>query len=581
MVRRVKERIDIVDLVGDYVPLKKAGSNYKGLCPFHGEKTPSFSVSQERQTFHCFGCGKGGDVFSFLMELEGLSFPEALEQLAARAGVEIPRRMADPRERTLGDVLEMAASFYGETLRGDGGRIGRQYLERRKLVPEAWATFQLGWAPSSWDSLSHRLSRGGVPDKVILDSGLAIEGRRGLYDRFRGRVIFPIRDITGRLIAFGGRLVDGEGAKYLNSPENDLYSKRRSLYLVNRAKRAIREKGRSILVEGYMDAIRLHLCGFEESVASLGTALTEDQAQILKRLSSCCFICYDSDAAGQEATLRGMYILQETGLDVHVVVLPKGKDPDELLSSEGGTEIFQKALESARPLLRHHLDIRREALGDMERRRSALVDILGGLSRLPDLEIAPFLPELAQILGVSVAQVIEAVREERNNTKVRDSSQRRPEKEVKRSPARVLIDEGEEQEVSCPEEEALCFVLWEDSRRRAMTEAGELLQLVEGESCRSVLVALLSGDTPQDLMARWHELGDSSSAAVIARGGDYCERLPGDIDRWDIILGILRHRNIRREYDRIGQKLRRNEATSDELRRYHELGRSLKGGHSS
>lgn len=581
VVRRVKERIDIVDLIGDYVPLKKAGSNYKGLCPFHGEKTPSFSVSPERQTFHCFGCGKGGDVFSFLMELEGLTFPEALEQLADRAGVEIPRKRADRRERTLGDVLEMAASFYGETLRGNGGRVGRHYLERRDLVPEAWASFQLGWAPSSWDSLSRHLSRTGVPDKAILESGLALEGRRGLYDRFRGRIIFPIRDITGRLIAFGGRLVDGEGAKYINSPENELYSKRRSLYLVNRAKRAIREKRRSILVEGYMDAIRLHLCGFEETVASLGTALTEDQAHILKRLADRCFICYDSDAAGQEATLRGMYILQETGLDVHVVVLPKGKDPDELLSSPGGAEVFEKALDSARPLLRHHLDIRREALGDTERRRSALQDILSGLSRLPDLEIAPFLPELAHTLGVFHSEVVQAVREERQLRKAGEKSSRSSEKEVKRSPACVLIDEGKEKDVSSQEEEALCYVLWNDPRRRAMVDAGKLLRLVEGESCRSVLAALLSGDTPQDLMARWHELGDQASAAIIARGGDYCERLSRDVDRWEAILEILGRRSIQREYDRIGQKLRRNEASPEELRRYQELGRSLKGGNSA
>lgn len=579
--RRVKERLDIVDLIGDYIPLKKAGLNYKGLCPFHGEKTPSFSVSPERQTFHCFGCGKGGDVFSFLMEMEGLTFPEALEQLADRVGVELPRRKTEGRERTLVDVLEMACFFYGQTLRGDGGKIGRHYLERRMLSPDAWGTFELGWSPASWDSLSKHLSRQGVPDRIILESGLALEGRRGLYDRFRGRVLFPIRDITGRLIAFGGRLVDGEGAKYMNSPENDLYSKRRSLYLLNRAKRAIREKGRSILVEGYMDAIRLHLCGFEESVASLGTALTEDQAKILKRLADRCFICYDSDVAGQEATLRGMYILQETGLDVHVVVLPAGKDPDELLSSPGGTEIFEKALADGRPLLDHHLALRREALGDTARRRAALDDILGGLSRLPDLEIAPFLPELAQALGVSVSQVVEAVRGERQKKHAGEKTSGRLSEEVKKPLSRVLIDEEQGKAVSCPEEEALCFILWEEPRRRAMADAGELLRFVEGEACRAVLAALLSGEKPQDLMSRWHELGDRVSAAVIARGGDYCERLPRDSDRWEAILGILKNSSIRREYDRIGQKLMRNEASPDELRRRDVLGRSLKGGNSA
>lgn len=583
VVRRVKERIDIVDLIGDYVPLKKAGRNYKGLCPFHSEKTPSFSVSQERQSFHCFGCGKGGDAFSFLMEIEGLTFPEALRQLAERAGIDLPRRDERPRGRSAGDVLEMAEAFYEGLLRAEAGRVGRLYLEKRGLAAEARASFHLGWAPSSWDALTRHLSSRGVPPRLILESGLALEGRKGLYDRFRGRVIFPIRDITGRLIAFGGRLVDGEGAKYINSPESELYSKRRSLYLVNRAKRAIREKGRSILVEGYMDAIRLQLCGFGEAVASLGTALTEDQAAILKRLADRCLICYDADLAGQEATLRGMYILQETGLDVHVVVLPGGKDPDELLASPGGQALFEEALAKARPLLEHHLALRQEALADSGRRRAALRDILEGLSRLPDLEIAPFLPELAQALGVSVSRVIEAVREERvQRTKTdRDSPISRAEREVKRPVSRVFIDEREETGPASPEEEALCYILWQDPRRRATVDPGATLKLVQNETCRSVLAALLSGETPGDLTTRWHQMGDEKSAAVIARGGDYCETMPRDGDRWEMIRAALEQRARRREYDRIGRRLRKNEASPEELRRYQELGRSLKGGSST
>ncbi len=584
VVRRVKERIDIVELIGDYVQLKKAGRNYKGLCPFHGEKTPSFSVSPERQSFHCFGCGKGGDAFSFLMELEGLTFPEALQQLADRAGVDLPRRGLKRRDRTLGDVLEMAGAFYEELLRSRAGKAGARYLERRGLAAGDRAAFQLGWAPSSWDALTRYLSDKGVPPRLLLESGLAMEGRRGFYDRFRGRIMFPIRDITGRLIAFGGRLVDGEGAKYINSPENELYSKRKSLYLVNRAKRAIREKGRSILVEGYMDAIRLQISGFEESVASLGTALTEDQARILKRLADRCYICYDSDVAGQEATLRGMYILQESGLDVHVVVLPEGKDPDELLVS-GGQDLFEEALAKARPLLEHHLHLRREALTDRERRREALSDLLAGLARLPDLEIAPFLPELAQVLGVSMNLVVEAVREERerrrNSTAGRNE---RMEKEGKKRKSRVFIDEegpeGSEKK-SDPEEEALCYLLWEDARRRATVEPGGILKLVEGEASRSVLAALLSGEAPQSLMARWHELGDEVSMAIIARGGDYCDRIPEEADLWETITGSLKRRSIRREYERIGHRLRKNEASTEELRRYQELGRSLKGGNSA
>ncbi|HPE65664.1 MAG TPA: DNA primase, partial [Synergistales bacterium] len=318
-VRRVKDRLDIVEVIGDYVRLKKAGNNFLGLCPFHDEKTPSFNVSPSRQTFHCFGCGQGGDVFSFIMEKENLSFREALETLAERAGVQLSSEGARTlRERSLFDIMERACSHFRSLLEKPEGEHAAAYLARRNLPREAWRNFELGWASPSWDALWKALANEGVSFREAFDAGLVLEGKNGPYDRFRGRIIFPVRDISGRLLAFGGRLLDGEGAKYINSPEGVLYSKRRSLYLLNRAKEAARSKDRLILVEGYMDAIRLHLNGFEETAASLGTSLTEEQALLIRRLTDRCFICYDSDIAGQEASIRGMYVLQKAGLDVRV-----------------------------------------------------------------------------------------------------------------------------------------------------------------------------------------------------------------------------------------------------------------------
>ena len=314
-----------------------------GRCPFHNEKTPSFAVSPDRQTFHCFGCGKGGDVFTFIMEMEHIEFREALEKLAERTGVKLQVRSGRNTEavRTLGNINVCALDFFRRSLAGSGGEAARAYLTRRVISRESASRFELGWAPASWNSLIRQLKSSGFSEAQIEESGLVAKSERGVYDRFRGRVMFPIYSITDRLIGFGGRIIDGEGAKYLNSPESPLFNKRNNLYLLNKAKAAVREKGFIILTEGYMDAIRCHLSGYTNTVASLGTSLTEAQAALIKRMAGLCYICYDSDAAGQEASLRGMYILQRQGVSVKIVRLSGGKDPDEILLQEA------RAVESA------------------------------------------------------------------------------------------------------------------------------------------------------------------------------------------------------------------------------------------
>ena len=569
-VRRIKDRLDIVEVIGDYVRLRKAGNNFLGLCPFHEEKTPSFTVSPSRQTYHCFGCGQGGDLFSFVMEREGLSFREALEILAERAGVQLERGTASSgRERSLYDVMEKALAFFRAMLAGKEGEAPRAYLRRRDLAPEAWDAFQIGWAPSSWDSLWKQISSEGVSPREALDAGLVLEGKNGLYDRFRGRVMFPIRDMGGRLLAFGGRLIDGEGAKYVNSPEGTLYSKRRNLYLLHRAKEAVRTRDRLILVEGYMDAIRLHLHGFADSAASLGTSLTEEQSLLIKRLTDKCFICYDSDLAGQEAAIRGMYVLQRAGLDVRVVELPRGKDPDDLLSLPEGERLFQNALDSARPLVLHHVFLRGESLRIPEKRRKAAEDILEGMGQLSPVDVAPYLPSVAAALGIfphELGEMLDAFRKRHVGEESR-TSPRKDNEDRKSNP-------GEQDPEAV--EAALCAFLWRDEHLRRTVDAGEVMGLLTDERLQTLAAALLSTPSLEELQIHWHSLGETFPLKAISLGGRYCDEL-GSTDRaWDILREVLVTRKNRREYELLKGKLSRGQASKDDLLRFREVAGALK-----
>ena len=574
VVRQIKERLDIVELVGDYVVLRRVGRQYQGLCPFHSEKTPSFYVSPERQSYHCFGCGAGGDVFSFFMAQEGVDFAEARRILAQRTGVPLPERFGKgPRG---GDALAVAQEFFLENLRGAGGEGPRNYLKRRQLSREAWDTFGLGWALPSWDALGKKLRDRGVEPREAERAGLLVSGERGTYDRFRGRITFPIRDVSGRLVAFGGRLVDGEGAKYVNSPEGELFRKRETLYLLSVAKRAMREKGRSILVEGYMDALRLQGAGFPEAVASLGTALTEEQAELLLRFAPRCFICYDSDSAGQEAALRGMYVLAHRGLDVRVVMLPAGKDPDDLLSAEGGAAIFSRALEDALPLVACHLALRRRHLEDPALRGAALKEIEAALAPLSPVEVAPHVPLLAAAFRVDAHEVLRHLaesRQERGSPERGASLRRRDQGEV---------PEKKEGELD-PMEGALVYLLWTDGDLRRAASPEAVLPLLASEVARHVAAGLLQGDLPEELEDRWHRMGDLKPLALLAQGGAQCAALQG-VDRpWQVVRDTLERRLWLREVMELKQRFRGNEADGADMRRLTELERRLKvkGGGTS
>ena len=375
----VKSRLSIVDVVGETVPLKKAGTTYKGLCPFHGEKTPSFVVTPGRETWHCFGCGLGGDVFSFAMQRDGSTFPEALKTLAARAGVELDEhtRRDDARRARLRDAMESAIAFYHSVLTSH--RLGEPalgYLKGRGFTDETIARFQLGWAPGGWDTMSRTVQqRRDVSADALAEAGLTTprQGGRGAYDRFRDRIIFPIRDATGGAIGLGGRYLVSEGdtrdhgPKYLNSPATLLFDKSRTLYLIDRAKAAIRRTGQAVIVEGYTDALMAHQAGFDNVVASLGTALTPGQVALLMRYAKDhelrIALAYDLDPAGQSAGSFGVRELNsliaeiqqsETGMSVGVVRLAAGEDPDEVIRTD--PERWKAAVANPVGMIEHLID---------------------------------------------------------------------------------------------------------------------------------------------------------------------------------------------------------------------------------
>ena len=324
----------MAEIVGETVALKRAGTIMKGLCPFHAEKTPSFIVTPDRETWHCFGCGEHGDIFTFLMRRDGLDFRESLGRLAERAGVELSERTAseDRRKRRLREALEAAITFYRQVLLdAHQAERARAYLADRGFSEDTLERFAIGYALNNWEALTKRLRAKGFTDREMTDAGLAKPSTRGgVYDAFRGRIIIPIRDVSGRAIGLGGRIMpDAEGPKYLNSPATALFDKSRTLYGIDLAKAAIRREKLAVIVEGYTDVMAAHQAGFENVVASLGTALTAGQVELANRYADAVALAYDVDLAGEAATQRGL--LEELGpvvSTVRVIRIPAGKDPD-------------------------------------------------------------------------------------------------------------------------------------------------------------------------------------------------------------------------------------------------------------
>ena len=362
----VRQSNDIVDVISQYVRLKRSGRNYFGLCPFHNEKSPSFSVSPEKQIFHCFGCGVGGNVFTFLTKIEGINFVEAVQLLAERANIQLPtlENNVDSAKEALKakvyKVNEFTAKYYHENLYRPESKIAQEYIKKRKLSNETLKSFQIGFS-GKFDELYKELKKQGFEDREILESGLVNKNERGQFiDRYRNRLMFPICDVRGRVIAFGGRVLDDSKPKYINSPENVVYSKGRHLYGLNVAKKYDIKK-RLLIVEGYMDVVSLHQRDIHNVVASLGTALTQQQGYLLRNNTEQIILSYDSDEAGQTAKVRAMEILQNMGCDIRVLQMEGAKDPDEYVIKYGNAR-FQNLVDKAISVIEFKVKILRQSL---------------------------------------------------------------------------------------------------------------------------------------------------------------------------------------------------------------------------
>ncbi|EFK96720.1 protein containing DNA primase, DnaG // TOPRIM [sediment metagenome] len=402
----IKRTVDIVELIGQFVQLKRSGQSYMGLCPFHSEKAPSFTVSPAKQMFHCFGCKKGGDLFAFWMEYHQVSFPQALKDLAEKYHVALPER--DPGTPGIKEAIlranEAAADFFHHLLMKSGkGKAGRDYLQRRGIPGEIISEFKLGYAPDEWDALAKALREKKINPETALQAGLLIPRKtEGHYDRFRNRVMFPIFDLRGQIVGFGGRVLDQSLPKYLNTPETPVFQKGELLYGLHVAFSRIRESGRVVIVEGYTDALALIKHGFRGAVATLGTALTRDHIRKLKGYAREAVVVFDSDAAGTAAAMKSLSFFLDEGMPAKVMSLPDGEDPDTFVN-KGGLESFQALLERSVPMFDFFID-RKMADGgkEIENRVKVLEDIFPVLAELKShVQRALYVKRLSEKLQVT------------------------------------------------------------------------------------------------------------------------------------------------------------------------------------
>ena len=405
----IQSRTDIAELIGRYVPLKRAGRNFKANCPFHKEKTPSFMVNTDKQIFHCFGCGVGGNVFSFLMQHDRLAFPEAARQLAEQAGISVPEPSETARRESskpLAELLQQSCRYFERRLaHPQEGQAARDYLAQRGVSEAAQRLFRLGLAPSGWRGLLAAAQKRGVSQHLLESAGLIVSNPKGAYDRFRHRLMFAIMDARGRIVGFGGRSLDGQEPKYLNSPETVLYSKGRHLFGLAQAKEAIVDRKTAVIVEGYFDCVVLAGAGIAHVVSPLGTALTVDQARLLKRYAQQVILAFDADAAGAAATLRGIDLLIEQGLQVRIAQLPSGVDPDECVRSMG-RERFERLLEASVSVFETLMDtaMKRFATDRIEGKVEAAQFVLPTLAKVPDAMLrSEYVRQLAERLTLDEA----------------------------------------------------------------------------------------------------------------------------------------------------------------------------------
>ena len=419
IIQKVKNENDVVDIVSEVVRLKRSGRNYMGLCPFHKEKTPSFSVSPDKQIYKCFGCGETGNVFTFLMKYRNMDFIEAVKYLADRANIAIEydddktRAFEQEKNRLYKLNVEAARFFYSNLVKS---KKAQEYFRARGISVSTMKRFGLGFAPDSWHSLHNALKAKGYTELDMLNLGLIIKSEKGnMYDRFRNRVIFPVFDYSGRVIGFGGRVLDDSKPKYLNSPESLIFQKGVNLYGLNFALKNNKDRT-FIIVEGYMDCISLHQYGITNVVASLGTALTERQAKLLRRYADKIIMSYDADGAGQAATIRGMEVLRKEGLDVRILTIPSGKDPDEFIRANG-KEAFLRLIDNALPLLDYKIKKAAEGVNfnDSEEVIKYIKKVTDVLAELNPVEKDVYIKKISQDTGIKEQAIYDLLKGQLNN----------------------------------------------------------------------------------------------------------------------------------------------------------------------
>jgi DNA primase len=545
VVEAVRAAADLREIVSDYLPLKKSGSRYRALCPFHTEKTPSFYVDADKQLFYCFGCGAGGDVFKFLMLYEKMEFPETLRTLAARYGIKIPERgsaESGERQRVLA-INRQALEYFREMLRRPAGEQARGYLRGRGIGDGTIEAFHVGYAPDGWSGLKSHLA-GKAPEELGVQAGLLArkEETGRTYDRFRARVIFPIVNLAGEVAGFGGRVI-GEGEpKYLNSPETAAFSKGENLYGLPAAKEAIRKAGYAVLVEGYMDVIALHQAGVEEAVGTLGTGFTPGHVRLLKRYTDRVLVNFDPDVAGRAAARRSLEVLLEHGFEVRVVALPPGKDPD-LFVREQGTGAYRSRLETAMPcveFLARDAASRRD-LATARGKVEALNEILPYLARLDNpVQRAGHVELVASVLAIEDRLVLqelkEAVRERRKDLGPRGTAAVAGMGAVSEAESRLvraIMDDGEVRGAVLAEMEE------EDVEITRVAEiVGAIRRLVEkGEGVTYPRVGAEISDPAREILTRIAALPhppaslEEGRAALHGLRADRLERQMGEIQK--------------------------------------------------
>jgi DNA primase len=572
-VAAVRNAGDIVRLVSDYVPLKAGGARLKGLCPFHHEKTPSFSVDPQMQLFYCFGCQAGGDAIKFVMLYEKLDFPESVEFLAKRWGVPLPAarpRPEDDARARLQVMNDAAAGFFrAQWADPSRGALAREYIARRGVSESLAERFGLGYAPDSWDALGNILGARGYKPHELQTAGLAVPRKDGSghYDRFRHRVIFPIRDVSGHVVAFGGRALGDSEPKYLNSPETPAYVKGEHLYGLDVARDAIRREGFAILVEGYLDLIALHQAGFDNAVASLGTALTPSQVKLLARYAERVVVSYDGDTAGQNASVKSLDLFLERGFDVRVAEIPDGKDPDDFVK-DGGATAYDAIVRQAPGYLDFlvNRELRGRDLGRPDEKVAAINALLPKLARLESaVERAAWASRLADALRIDDDLVMQELRSA-----------------LKAAKPGIRHRAGAEETTSAVEARLVRLLMGSEqarARARAVVQPSD----IDGTRVATIVRAILDLDErglPVDGPLVVDALEDEADRALLTRIA-FRDEAPGGADEVDGCLVTLRKAGLKKQHRDVSREIEsldRDDQTQ-RLLRLMKLGHEMDAPH--